>query len=67
MVNIRLKQLLKNAGISQSELAKATGIRPSTICDLYNQNAVFIKLENLYRICKVLNCRVDEFFEMHNE
>lgn len=67
MVRIRLKQLLKNAGVSQAELAKATGIRPSTICDLYNQNASFIKLENLYKICKFLNCSIEEFFEMLDE
>lgn len=67
MVNIRLKQLLKNAGLSQAELAKATGIRPSTICDLYNQNANFIKLENIYKICSFLNCRIEELFEMQDE
>ena len=67
MVKIRLKQLLKDAGISQAELAKATGIRPSTICDLYNQNTAFIKLENLYKICKFLNCRIEELFEMQDE
>ena len=67
MVIIKLKKLLYEKGISQSELAKVTGIRPSTICDLYNQNAAFVKLENVYKICKVLNCRIDELFEIRIE
>lgn len=67
MVIIRLKQLLSEKRMSQSELAKITGIRPSTICELYNQNAAFIKLENLYKICKVLNCKISELFELSDE
>ncbi len=67
MVNIRLRQLLTKRGISQSELAKMTGIRPSTICELYNQNAAFVKLENLYKICRALNCSVSDFFEFPDE
>ncbi len=67
MVIIKLKKLLYEKGISQSELAKVTGIRPSTICDLYNQNAAFVKLENVYKICKVLNCKIDELFEIRIE
>ena len=67
MVIIKLKKLLYEKGISQSELEKATGIRPSTICDLYNQNAAFVKLENVYKICKVLNCKIDDLFEIRIE
>ena len=62
MIVIKLKQLLNNRGMSQSELARAADIRPSTICDLYNQNASFIKLENLYKICRYLRCSTDDLF-----
>ncbi len=67
MIIIRLRRILDAAAMTQAELAKATGIRPSTICDLYNNNAAFLKLENLYKICKVLNCRIDELLELKNE
>lgn len=67
MVNVCLKKLLSDRGISQSELAKDTGIRPSTICDLYNQNAAFVKLENVYKICKCLKCDISELFEIKDE
>lgn len=67
MVNVHLKKILSNKGITQSELARATGIRPSTICDLYNQNATFVKLENVYKICNYLKCDVSELFEIADE
>lgn len=67
MIIIRLRRILDATAMTQAELAKATGIRPSTICDLYNNNAAFLKLENLYKICKVLNCRIDELLELKNE
>lgn len=47
MINVRLRKLLENANISQAELARATGIRPSTICDMYNNNISFLKLEHI--------------------
>lgn len=33
MIKIRLRELLTEHGMTQSELAESTGIRPSTICD----------------------------------
>ena len=36
--------------MTQAELAKLTGIRPSTICDMCNGISQFIKLEHIDRI-----------------
>lgn len=63
-MKIRLKKLLDEAGMSQAELARITHIRPSTVCDMYNNNCAFVKLEYLERICKVLGCRVEELMEI---
>lgn len=54
MFKIDLLKKLKETGMTQSELAERTGIRPSTICDMCNNNCVFLKLENIDRICGVL-------------
>lgn len=61
MIKFNLQKLLKENGMTQSELAKSTGIRPSTICDMYNNNCSFIKLDNIDKICKRLNCTLDDF------
>lgn len=56
MIKINLKKLLDDKGINQTELARLTGIRPSTICDIYHNNCAFLKVENLDKICSVLKC-----------
>lgn len=60
MVYLRLCELLQERRWSQAELSKATGIRPSTICDIYNNNCAFLKLEHIDKICRVLHCDIDD-------
>lgn len=66
MTVIHLRELLNAAGISQAELARSTGIRPSTICDLCNNNAAFLKLDHLEKICKFFHCRVEDLIEIRS-
>lgn len=61
MLKIELLKKLKEVGMTQSELAGKTGIRPSTICDMCNNNSAFLKLENIDKICCALNCRPWDF------
>ena len=60
MIYINLRSLLERRNMTQAELSKLTGIRPSTICDLCNNNADFIKLDYLNRILKALKCGLTE-------
>ena len=60
MININLRTLLERRNMTQAELAKLTGIRPSTICDLCNNNADFIKLDYLNRILTALKCGLND-------
>lgn len=60
MIRINLDRLLADRGINQAELARLTGIRPSTICDIYNNNTAFLKLDNLDKICSVLGCSIGD-------
>lgn len=60
MVKFNLSKLLADRGMTQSELAHITGIRPSTICDIYNNNCTFIKLDNIDKICSALECDISE-------
>lgn len=43
-MRVKLRALLNSRGITQAELAQATGIRPSTISQLCNNIAVGFKL-----------------------
>jgi len=60
MIRVYLSRVLGERRISQAELARATGIRPSTICDIYNEMSERISLEHLDRICEYLNCSLEE-------
>lgn len=63
MINIKLRTLLEQRNMTQSELAKRTGIRPSTISDLCNNNTDFIKLDYLNRILRTLKCDLNDVLE----
>lgn len=63
-MKIRLNKLLDKAGMSQAELARITHIRPSTVCDMYNNNCAFVKLEYVEKICRALSCGIEELLKM---
>lgn len=67
MITIKLRSLLERKNISQAELARLTGIRPSTICDLCNNNSEFIKLDFLNRILKALKCDLSDVLEHRDD
>lgn len=60
MIKTNLRKLLSDRHMTQSELAVLTGIRPSTICSIYNNSCTFLKLEHIDKICAVLDCTVQE-------
>lgn len=63
-MKILLSKLLESKKMTQAELARLSHIRPSTVCDMYNNNCSFIKLEHIDRICKVLDCRIEELITL---
>ena len=64
MITIRLRALLEEQNMPQSELARITQIRPSTISDLCNNNSNFLKLEHIDRICTALGCKVEGLLKL---
>ena len=60
MIRILLSTRLGELRWTQADLARATGIRPSTINDLYHEIAERVNLEHLDLICEALGCELDE-------
>lgn len=60
MIRILLSRKLGELRWTQADLARATGIRPSTINDLYHEMAERINLEHLDLVCEALDCDLDE-------
>ena len=60
MIKILLSRKLGELRWTQADLARATGIRPNTINDLYHDIAERVNLEHLDLICEALNCDLSE-------
>ena len=60
MIKILLSTRLGELRWTQADLARATGIRPSTINDLYHEMAERVNLEHLDLICEALNCDLSD-------
>ncbi len=60
MIRILLSTKLGELRWTQADLARATGIRPNTINELYHELVERVNLEHLDLICEALDCQLDE-------
>ena len=60
MIRILLSSKLGELRWTQADLARATGIRPNTINELYHELVERVNLKHLDLICEALNCILDE-------
>jgi len=60
MVRILLSKKLGELRWTQADLSRATGIRPNTVSDYYNELCDRINLDHLDLICEALGCDLDE-------
>lgn len=63
MVKIHLSKILGEKRWNQADLSRKTGIRPNTISELYNELVDRISLEQLDKICEVLECDLNDLLE----
>lgn len=60
MIRILLSTRLGELRWTQADLARATGIRPSTINDLYHEDTERVNLKHLDLICEALGCDLSD-------
>ena len=60
MIKVLLSKKLGELRLTQADLARATGIRPNTINELYHDLTERINLEQLDLICEALDCEISE-------
>ncbi len=63
MIKIHLSRILGEKRITQTELARQTGIRLSTISDIYNKMTERLNIEYFDRICEYLDCSITDLIE----
>ena len=57
MIKILLSRKLGELRWTQADLARKTGIRPSTISEMYHELIERVNLEHLDLICEALDCK----------
>jgi len=62
-IKILLSKKLGELRWTQADLARATGIRPNTINELYHDFAERVNLEHLDLICEALDCDLMDIVE----
>ena len=60
MIRILLSTRLGERKWTQAYIARKTGIRPSTINELYRETAERVNLDHLDLICEALGCELSE-------
>ena len=60
MIKIHLSRLLGERRWTQKDLARKTGIRPTTISELYNELVERVSLDHLDKICEALDIYLSE-------
>ena len=60
MIRILLSIRLGERRLTQAKLAQITGIRPSTINEIYHELSDRINLEHLDLICEALDCDISD-------
>jgi putative transcriptional regulator len=63
---IKLGEILDRKGLTQTELAKKTGLRQATISELVNNTRTIINKHHLSRVMDALDLvEIDDIMELH--
>lgn len=63
MIKFKLKKILDGREISQRKFSEDTNIRPGTINAYYHGFVKRINVDDLDKICDVLNCKIEDLIE----
>ena len=62
-VRFRVRELLAERGMTQTDLQTRTGLAYSTVNDLFNNKPRRVELETLDVLCDVLDCSIADLLE----
>ena len=63
MIRIHLSKLLGERRWSQADIARRTGIRATTINEIYHNIIPRVNIEHLDKICEALDCKLSDLME----
>jgi putative transcriptional regulator len=63
MIKIHLSRIMGEKRINIAELSRMTGLHRNGITKLYNEETDGVKFDTLDKICKALDCHVQDVIE----
>jgi len=66
-IRVRLRELLEQGGMAQTELQARTGLGYSTINALYHGKTERIEFGTLDRLCEILGCEVADILKYQRD
>lgn len=63
MIKVHLSRIMGERRINIAELARLTELHRNGLTKLYNEDTDGIKFDTLERICRALDCRVEDIIE----
>lgn len=66
-ITIKLKNLLKNRGVTSKELCKYVGITEANMSILRSGKAKGIRFDTLLKICEYLDCKPGDIIDVKGE
>lgn len=66
-VVLTLNEILERKNMTQRELSRLANIRPPSIHEMCHNLTVRLPLDNLARICAVLDCDISDIMKLEKE
>ena len=66
MLSLRVNKILEKKGLTPYWLGKQTGISQNNILKICNGETSTIRFDTIEKICKALECSINDLFESDN-
>jgi putative transcriptional regulator len=63
MIKVHLSRIMGEKKLKIADVARMTGLHRNGIAKLYNEETDGIKFDTLDKLCKALNCKVEDLIE----
>ena len=67
MLSLRVNEILKEKNLTPYWLGKQTGISQNNILKICNGETSTIRFDTLEKICKALNCSINDLFTTNDQ
>ena len=63
LIKCHLSRVMGEQKLKVSDVARGIGVHRNAITLLYDETATRVDLETISKLCKFLNCKIEELFE----